>query len=61
MTLNEYTEEFYKLLIRFGHNDEGEEVVASYINGLRYAIQHELSIMRIRTIEEAYQLALKAE
>ena len=49
------------MFIRSGHSDEGDEVVARYINGLRYAIQDELSIVRIRIVGEAYQLPVKVE
>jgi hypothetical protein len=31
------------------------------MNGLRYDIQDEMSMMIIRTMEDAYQMALKAE
>jgi hypothetical protein len=35
--------------------------VARYLNGLRYDIQDELSMVTIRKVEDAYQMALKAE
>jgi hypothetical protein len=61
MTVKEYTEEFYKLNIRAGHRESDDEKVARYLNGLRYDIQDELSMVTIRTVEDAYQMALKAE
>jgi hypothetical protein len=61
MTVKEYTEEFYKLNIRAGHRESDDEKVARYLNGLRYDIQDELSMETIRTVEDAYQMALKAE
>jgi hypothetical protein len=61
MTVKEYTEEFYRLNIRAGHRESDDEKVARYLNGLRYDIQDELSILTIRTVEDAYQMALKAE
>jgi hypothetical protein len=61
MTVREYTEEFYKLNIRVGHQESDDEKVARYLNGLRYDIQDELSMLTIRTVEDAYQMALKAE
>jgi hypothetical protein len=61
MTVKEYTEEFYKLNIRDGHRESDDEKVARYLNGLRYNIQDELSMLTIRTVEDAYQMALKAE
>jgi hypothetical protein len=61
MTVKEYTEEFYKLNIRAGHRESDDEKVARYMNGLRYDIQDEMSMTTIRTVEDAYQMALKAE
>jgi hypothetical protein len=61
MTVKEYTEEFYRLNIRAGHRESDDEKVARYLNGLRYNIQDELSMVTIRTMEDAYQMALKAE
>jgi hypothetical protein len=48
MTVKEYTEEFYRLNIRTGQRERDEEKVARYINGLRYEIQDELSMMSVR-------------
>lgn len=35
--------------------------MARYINGLSYAIQDELVIQHMMIVDEAYQLALRAE
>jgi hypothetical protein len=61
MMVKEYTEEFYRLNIRAGHWESDDEKVARYLNGLRYDIQDELSMLTIRTVEDAYQMALKDE
>jgi hypothetical protein len=61
MTVKEYTEEFYRLNIRAGHRESDDEKVERYLNGLRYDIQDELSMLTIRTVEDAYQLDLKDE
>jgi hypothetical protein len=61
MMMKEYTEEFYKLNIREGHRESDDEKVARYLNGLRYDIQDELIMATIRTVEDTYQMALKAE
>jgi hypothetical protein len=61
MTVKEYTEEFYRLNIRAGHRVSDDEKVARYLNGMRYDIQDELSITTIITVEDSYQMALKAE
>ena len=42
MTVKEYTKEFYRLGIKFGHMDDDVEKIARYINGLRSIIQDEI-------------------
>lgn len=59
--MKDYTEEFYTLTIRSGHRELYKEKVARYINGLRFNIQDEVSMLNIYSIEDAYQYALKAE
>jgi len=61
MTVREYTEEFYKVNIRSRHIEDTPERVARYINGLRSDIQDELSLLLLRSIEEAYQVSFKVE
>ena len=61
MTIREYTEEFYKVNITSRHIEDTPERVVRYVNGLRSDIQDELSLLSLRSIEEAYQVALKAE
>jgi hypothetical protein len=61
MTVKEYTEEFYRLNIKAGHHESDDEKDARYMNGLRYNIQDEMSMMTIQTVEDAYQMALKAK
>jgi hypothetical protein len=47
MSMKEYTEEFYKINIREGHRERNDEKVSRYMNGLRYDIQYEMSMMTI--------------
>jgi len=61
MTVKEYTKEFYKLSIRARHVEDDVEKLAKYINGLRYNIQDEIILPSLKTIEDAYQAALKAK
>jgi uncharacterized protein YjbK len=61
MTMKEYTQEFYKMNIRACHRESDDEKVARYLNGLRYEIHNEMSMVTIRTVEDAYQMALKVE
>jgi hypothetical protein len=50
MTVKEYTEEFYRLNIRDGHHESDHEKVSRYMNGIRYEIQYEMSMVRIRNV-----------
>ena len=61
MIVKEYTKQFFRLNIRPGHTDGSIERVARYINGLRYDIQDELSLLNLKTVEDAYQVSLKVE
>ena len=61
VSVKEYTEEFYILSIRTWHVEDDLEKVARYVNGLRYEIQDEISLLSLKTIEDAYQESLKAE
>jgi hypothetical protein len=54
MLVKEYTEEFYKINIRAGHWESDDEKVARYMNGLRYDIQDEMSMMIIQNAEDDY-------
>ena len=61
MTVKEYTEEFFKLSIRAGQTQTDIERVAKYINGLRYEIQDEISLLNLKNVEDAYQEASRVE
>jgi hypothetical protein len=59
--VKEYTKEFYRLNIRAGQKENEDKKTSRYINGLKYEIQEEISMMSVSTFEDAYQVALKAE
>ena len=59
--MREYTKEFYKINLREGYIEDTVEKVAKYLNGLRYDIQDELSLVNPTGIDEAYQYALRVE
>jgi len=61
MSIKEYTEELYKLNIRFGHLETDEEKLARKVNGLKFEIEDELNILSLKMVEEAYKIALKVE
>jgi hypothetical protein len=47
MIVKEYIEEFYRLNIRAGHRESDDKKVSRYMNGLRYDIQDEMSMVTI--------------
>jgi hypothetical protein len=61
MTVKEYTEEFYRINIIEVHRESDDEKVYRYMNGMRYDIQDDMSMVTIRNVEDAYQIALKDE
>jgi hypothetical protein len=61
LTVKEYTKEFYRLNIKDGYHESDDEKFARYMNGLRYEIHDEMSMVTIRNVEDAYQIASKAE
>ena len=61
LTVREYTEELYKVNIRARYVEESAKKASRYVNGLRMDIQEEISMISPRTMEEAYQCALREE
>ena len=61
MTVKEYTEEFNKINLRAGYIEDTTKKVARYINGLRFHIQDELSLVSLTNVDEAYPYELKVE
>ena len=47
--------------IRAGKFQDTLENTARYVNGLKLEIQDEIGLLSPKTVEEAYQMALKAE
>jgi hypothetical protein len=60
-SVKDYMEEFYKLTIGSGYMQKNTKKIARYVNGLRLAIQDEISQMSSHSIEDTYQLALIAK
>jgi hypothetical protein len=61
MTVKEYTDEFYTVNIREIRHESDDEKVARYMNGLRYEIQYDMSMVTIKNAEDAYQIDSKVE
>jgi hypothetical protein len=61
MSVKEYMEEFYRLSIRSGKNEERLESIVRYVNGLSYAIQDEFHVLNFHSMVEAYQATLRID
>eukprot|EP00253_Pinus_taeda_P009358 PITA_09358 len=61
MNVQEYTEEFYRVNLHAGYTEDTPEKTTRYVNGLRMEILDEISILSPRSVEEAFQSAIKAE
>lgn len=59
--MQEHTNDFYKISMCIEHQEDDDQMVARYINGLKFTIQDELIMHHVNSMEEAYQLTLKAE
>ena len=57
--MREYIEEFYKVNLSAGYVEELVEKATRYVNVLRMDIQEEINMISPRTMEEAYQCALR--
>jgi hypothetical protein len=60
-TVEELTNDFYHVSIQVDHQENDEQLDARYVNYLKFSIQDELSMHRVCSMEEAYQLSLKAK
>ncbi len=60
-SIQDYTEELYRILSRSDHVEVDKEKVAHYPNGLRPSIEEELSLVQVTNIEEAYHFSLIVE
>lgn len=61
MIVMEYTKEFYKVNLRARYVEYTPKKTTRFVNGPRMEILDEISIVSPKTIEEAYQSALKVE
>lgn len=60
-SVSEYTEEFYRLGARCNLSETPEQQTARYINGLRFNIREKMSLTPIWSVDEAYNMAIRAE
>lgn len=57
----DYVEHFYKLLSCVNLHESDDQLVARYVNELKYSLKEELMMHSLHSLEEAYQMALKVE
>ncbi|GFZ13820.1 hypothetical protein Acr_24g0000100 [Actinidia rufa] len=57
----DYTEQFYQLLSCVNLHETNDQLVARYVSGLKYTLKREIIMHSLGSLEEAYQMALKAE
>ena len=61
MPVKEYIEEFYKISIRVGQNEESLESISRYVNDLSYAIQDEFNVLNFLSVAKDYPTDLRIE
>ena len=59
-TVSKYTQEFLRLLARCDLL-EREQQARRYLSGLKYSIQEKIGLQTVWSVDEAHNLALKAE
>ncbi|PKU71894.1 RNA-directed DNA polymerase [Dendrobium catenatum] len=60
-SVNDYTEEFYRLSARNNLQESENQLVARYVGGLKDPIQDKLELNSVWTLSQAVNFALKAE
>ncbi|XP_020682380.1 uncharacterized protein LOC110099531 [Dendrobium catenatum] len=60
-SVNEYTEEFYRLSARNNLNESENQLVARYVSGLKDFIQDKLELNSVWSLSQAVNYALKVE
>lgn len=50
-----------KLQIRANVPEDNEQSAARYVNGLSFHMQDELALIKLHTVDEAYQYVLRAK
>jgi hypothetical protein len=61
MTVDEYTNRFHELSIRSQVSETERQSIARYKTGLREDIRRELLTVRLVSVDEAYQIAIRIE
>ncbi|XP_059067510.1 uncharacterized protein LOC131858325 [Cryptomeria japonica] len=61
LDVSTYTQEFHNLTLKAKMFETEKQKLARYINGLKYSIQDELTLVSVESVHKCFQLALKIE
>ncbi|XP_059067542.1 uncharacterized protein LOC131858346 [Cryptomeria japonica] len=61
LDVSTYTQEFHNLTLKAKMFETEKQKLARYINGLKYSIQDELTLVNVESVHKCFQLALKIE
>ncbi|XP_059067541.1 uncharacterized protein LOC131858345 [Cryptomeria japonica] len=59
LDVSSYTQEFHNLTLKAKMFETEKQKLARYINGLKYSIQDELTLVSVESVHKCFQLALK--
>ena len=61
LDVSTYTQEFHNLILRAKMYEIEKQKLARYVNGLKYSIQDELTLITLGSIHQCFNMALKFE
>ena len=61
LDVSTYTQEFHNLTLRAKMYETEKQKPARYINGLKYSIQDELTLITLGSVHQCFNMALKFE
>ena len=61
MDVSTYTQEFHNLTLRYKMHETEKQKYARYVNGLKYSIKDELTLITLGSVHKCINMALKIE
>ena len=61
LDVSTYTQEFHNLTLKAKMYEKEKQKLARYVNGLKYSIQDELTLITLGSIHQFFNMALKIE